>query len=76
MDQAKEFHNLDDVSDGLFRELAPGVTTRIFFGEQAMLSVVSLAPNAKGMLHHHPEEQGGYFWKALLSAFRMVRRSP
>jgi hypothetical protein len=25
MDEAKEFHNLDDTSDGLFRELAPGV---------------------------------------------------
>src|SRR6266542_641202 len=59
MDQAKEFHNLDDTSDGLFRELGPGVTTRIFSGEQAMLSVVSLAPNAQGILHHHPEEQWG-----------------
>ncbi len=59
MDQAKEFHNLDDTSDGLFRELGPGVTTRIFSGEQAMLSVVSLAPDAQGILHHHPEEQWG-----------------
>ena len=59
MDQAKEFHNLDDTSDGLFRELSPGVTTRIFSGEQAMLSVVSLAPDAQGILHHHPEEQWG-----------------
>ena len=41
MDQAKEFHNLDDTSDGLLRELARGVTTRIFSGEQAMLSVVT-----------------------------------
>ena len=59
MDQAKEFHNLDDAADGLFRELCPGVTTRIFSGEQAMLSVVSMAPNAQGILHHHPEEQWG-----------------
>src|SRR6266487_2169201 len=59
MDQAQEFHNLDDTSDGLFRELGRGVTTRIFSGEQAMLSVVSLAPNAQGILHHHPEEQWG-----------------
>jgi unsaturated pyranuronate lyase len=59
MDEAKEFHNLDDTSDGLFRELAPGVTTRIFSGEQAMLSVVSMAPNAQGILHNHPEEQWG-----------------
>jgi quercetin dioxygenase-like cupin family protein len=59
MDQAKEFHNLDDTADGLFRELCSGVTTRIFSGEQAMLSVVSMAPNAQGILHHHPEEQWG-----------------
>jgi quercetin dioxygenase-like cupin family protein len=59
MNQAKEFNNLDDTSDGLFRELGPGVTTRIFSGEQAMLSVVSMAPNAQGTLHHHPEEHWG-----------------
>jgi len=59
MDQAKEFHNLNDASDGLFRELGPGVTTRIFSGDQAMLSVVNMAPNAQGILHHHSEEQWG-----------------
>ena len=57
--QKKEFHNLDTPHDGLFRELAPGLTTRIFAGEHAMLSVVSFAPNAEGQLHHHPEEQWG-----------------
>ena len=59
MTQRDEFHSLDDPNDGLFRELAPGLTTRIFAGEQAMLSVVTLAPNAEGVLHHHPEEQWG-----------------
>ncbi len=58
-DQKKEFHNLDHPEDGLFRELAPGLTTRIFVGEHAMLSVVILEPNAEGRLHHHPEEQWG-----------------
>ena len=58
-EQKKEFHNIDHPEDGLFRELAPGLTTRIFLGEHAMLSVVSLAPNAVGRLHHHPEEQWG-----------------
>jgi quercetin dioxygenase-like cupin family protein len=57
--QAIEFHNLDDASDGLFRELAAGITTRIFAGEQAMLSVVTIAPGAAGTMHHHPEEQWG-----------------
>lgn len=59
MKQADEFHNLDDPHDGLFRELGPGISTHIFAGEQAMLSVVSIAPNAMGTLHHHPEEQWG-----------------
>ena len=58
-DQKKEFHNLDHPEDGLFRELAPGLTTRIFVGEHAMLSVVILEPNAEGRLHHRPEEQWG-----------------
>jgi quercetin dioxygenase-like cupin family protein len=59
MSQTEEFHSVDDPSDGLFRELAPGLTTRIFAGEQAMLSVVTLAPNSEGVMHHHPEEQWG-----------------
>ena len=59
MNQKQEFHNLDNPEGGLFRELAPGVTTRIFAGEQAMLSVVSIAPNSIGTMHHHPEEQWG-----------------
>lgn len=59
MSQRKEFHNLTDTAAGLFRELAPGVTTRIFAGEQAMLSVVEIAPGAEGVMHHHPEEQWG-----------------
>ena len=54
-----EFHNLDDNTEGILRDLAPGLTARIFVGEQAMLSVVNIAPNAKGTLHHHPEEQWG-----------------
>lgn len=57
--QAKEFHSIDDDTDGLFRELTTGVTTRIFAGEQAMLSIVTIAPNASGTLHYHPEEQWG-----------------
>ncbi|TCI00374.1 cupin domain-containing protein [Roseococcus sp. SYP-B2431] len=59
MSQAEEFHNVDDESQGLARELAPGLTTRIFPGEQAMLSVVTIAPHAAGTMHSHPEEQWG-----------------
>lgn len=59
MSQAHEFHHLDDLTTGLFRQLGPGVTARIFAGEQAMLSIVSIAPNGQGTLHHHPEAQWG-----------------
>ena len=59
MSQAKEFHNIDNPADGLFRELGPGLSTRIFAGEQAMLSVVTITPNTMGTMHHHPEEQWG-----------------
>jgi quercetin dioxygenase-like cupin family protein len=59
MSQANEFHNIDNPTDGLFRELGEGLTTRIFSGEQAMLSIVTIAPNCQGTLHHHPEEQWG-----------------
>jgi len=69
MDQAKELHNLEDTSDGQFRELGPGVTTRFFSGEQAMLSVT---PKASRIIT--PNRSGACFWKALLCAFRMVRR--
>jgi len=59
MSQRDEFHSLDHPTGGLRRELAPGIITHIFSGEHAMLSVVTLAPNATGSLHHHPEEQWG-----------------
>jgi quercetin dioxygenase-like cupin family protein len=59
MSDKNEFFNLDDLSQGMHRELAKGINTRIFPGEQAMLSVVTLEPNSVGTLHSHPEEQWG-----------------
>ena len=55
----QEFFNLDDASQGILRELAPGLTARIFVGDQAMLSVVTIAPDAEGQVHSHPQEQWG-----------------
>lgn len=54
------FFKADDPEAGLFRQLAEGVSTRLFPGDQAMLSFVKVEPGAKGTLHHHPEEQWGY----------------
>jgi quercetin dioxygenase-like cupin family protein len=68
--QRDEFHKLGDAAGGLFRELAPGVTTRIFAGEQAMLSVVDIAPNAEGVMHHHPEEQWGVLLEGSATRFQ------
>lgn len=56
----ENFFHIDDLDQGLTRELSDGLTTRIFPGDQAMLSVVRIAANAQGVLHSHPEEQWGY----------------
>lgn len=55
----ENFFNLDDLEAGIQRQLAPGITTTIYSGEQAMISVVRFEPNAQGTLHHHPQEQWG-----------------
>ena len=57
---SKYFFNIDDPEGGIGRNLAPGITTTVFPGDQAMISIVRLEPEARGVLHHHPEEQWGY----------------
>ena len=59
MNKSEEFYNLNDPTQGLHRVLGPGLETRIFVGDQAMLSVVTIAPNAEGTVHSHPQEQWG-----------------
>ncbi len=54
------FFNLDRLVGGIDRNLAPGVDTTIYKGDQAMISVVRFASNAKGSMHHHQEEQWGF----------------
>ena len=56
----KLFHNIDDLEAGIYRELTKGISTRIFPGENAMLSIVRIDPNAKGKIHSHEEEQWGF----------------
>jgi quercetin dioxygenase-like cupin family protein len=51
------FHNL--WRGGVARELAPGVTARVFPGVNAMLSVVTLEPRSVSPVHAHPQEQWG-----------------
>jgi len=56
---ADDFFNLDDTTQGIQRVLGPGLATRIFVGDQAMLSVVTIEPNSAGQIHSHPQEQWG-----------------
>ena len=56
----RNFFNIDDQDSGIGRRLADGVTARIFPGQQAMVSVVRLAPGTCTTSHSHPQEQWGF----------------
>lgn len=51
--------NLHDSLQGIQRQLADGITTRIFVGDNVMLSVVHITPHSSGTVHSHPQEQWG-----------------
>ncbi len=51
--------NLDREDGGIVRKLTEGIVSRVFCGEQAMLSVVRIEPHTTGKVHSHPEEQWG-----------------
>jgi quercetin dioxygenase-like cupin family protein len=57
MSDASCFHNIRE--GGIVRSLAPGLTARVFPGEHAMLSVVTIEPNSVSPVHSHPNEQWG-----------------
>lgn len=59
MSQSDTFFNFGDTSAGIARNLAPGIDTQIFVGDQAMFSVVSFEPGSVGPVHSHVEEQWG-----------------
>jgi quercetin dioxygenase-like cupin family protein len=59
MGQKENFFNIDAFEQGIFRTLGEGITTRIFPGQQAMISVVRIEPNAHGAIHSHSQEQWG-----------------
>ena len=54
---AENFFNIEGSDGGVHRELAPGITTTVYTGDHAQISVVRFEPGAKGTLHHRPEEQ-------------------
>ena len=51
--------NVHAESQGIARQLSEGLSARVFVGENAMLSVVSVEPHSAGNIHSHPEEQWG-----------------
>ena len=59
MNRPATFFNFSDLSEGIARNLAAGIETRVYPGDQAMLSVVRFEPNSEGSIHSHPEEQWG-----------------
>ncbi len=65
-EQTEWVFNLNDQAQGIARKLGEGITTRIFLGDQAMLSIVSIAPHSRGTLHSHPQEQWGVLLEGAL----------
>jgi len=59
MSKATWVFDLQDDERGIPRILAEGIRTRVFPGENVMLSVVRIDPHSRGMVHSHPEEQWG-----------------
>ncbi len=55
----ENFFNLDASNQGKPRQLAKGMTTRIFAGDDAMISLVRIKANKSGEIHSHPQEQWG-----------------
>jgi quercetin dioxygenase-like cupin family protein len=53
------FFNIDALEQGISRQLAEGMSTRVFAGEDAMISVVRIDPGKAGSRHSHPQEQWG-----------------
>ena len=60
MSQENYFNNINDLDSGIKRVLGDGISTIIFCGDQSMLSIVTIEPNAKGQIHSHPQEQWGF----------------
>ena len=60
MSARENFFNLDAMEQGINRELADGMTTRVFPGDDAMISIVRIDANRSGKIHAHPQEQWGF----------------
>ena len=59
MNKADWVYSIRNEACGIARKLGEGINTRIFVGDNVMLSVVRIEPNSSGTVHSHPEEQWG-----------------
>ena len=59
MSENENFFSLDETDQGITRQLADGMTARIFAGDEAMISIVSIEPGHAGEIHSHLQEQWG-----------------
>ena len=50
---------MNNMDQGILRKFCEGISTRIFVGDNVMLSVARLEANAAGRIHSHDEEQWG-----------------
>lgn len=48
-----------DIEERETKEVVPGIRIRTFWGENMLLSVVDLDPDAVLLTHSHPHEQSG-----------------
>ncbi|MCP4876721.1 MAG: cupin domain-containing protein [Gammaproteobacteria bacterium] len=60
MSESDNFFNIDALEQGISRKLADGMTTRVFPGQDAMISIVRIDANRSGEIHSHPQEQWGF----------------
>ncbi len=63
MSKRENFFNVDALEQGIARQLVEGMTTRVFSGQQAMISIVRIEPNKSGRTHSHPQEQWGFCFR-------------
>jgi quercetin dioxygenase-like cupin family protein len=59
MSKADWLFNRNDDTQGIARQLAEGLSARVFVGDNSMLSIVRIEPHSQGEIHSHPEEQWG-----------------
>jgi quercetin dioxygenase-like cupin family protein len=59
MSKADWVFNRNDATQGIARQLAEGLSARVFVGDNSTLSIVRIEPHSQGKIHGHPEEQWG-----------------